>query len=58
VVRALGASIEDPDSVPSTHSRWLTTAYNFRSTGSDVPFWLPQAPACKLMNAHMHKNKK
>lgn len=30
-------------SVPRTHIRWITSAYNFSSRRSDTLFWLPQS---------------
>lgn len=39
-LRALAALTEEQDEVSSIHRRWLTTAGNFSSRGSDAPFCL------------------
>ena len=38
-LRKLAASIEDPGSVPSTHTQWLTTIGNSSCRRSDALFW-------------------
>lgn len=38
-LRAATALVEDQDSVSSTHTGWLTTAWNSSSEGSDALFW-------------------
>ena len=43
---------ENPNWIPSTHTRWLTTTCNRNSKGSDT--WPPQTPA--FMCAYPHRD--
>lgn len=56
--RALAALPEDLNSIPSTHIRQPTTAYNSSFSRSDTlwPQWLPAHTqvTCKLRQAHIY----
>ena len=54
-LRALIALVEHQDSIPSTHTVWLTTIPNSSSRGSDIPCWPLGAPDTHMVHIHPHR---
>lgn len=57
-VNGYTAVAEDPDSVPSSHNRWLATASNYR--GASLVFWsrVPHTPPVPINSCGQHINKR
>lgn len=50
---ALSVLASNPGSIPSTHSRQLTTVYNFSSRKTSILFWSLAVPGVHVVDVYM-----